>query len=140
MKRKILAWSLFGVLLLIAVGVILYPLISSYVNEKNQAIIRSEYMEEIQAADDSTIRNAWAEAEQYNASRKPICYSGEAVSQAEESYDALLNLKGNGVLGYVEVPKINVYLPIYHGTEGATLERGVGHLLGSPLPVCGWGR
>ena len=48
MKRKILAWSLFGVLLLIAVGVILYPLISSYVNEKNQAIIRSEYMEEIQ--------------------------------------------------------------------------------------------
>ena len=139
MKRKILAWSLFGVLLLIAVGVILYPLISSYVNEKNQAIIRSEYMEEIQAADDSTIRNAWAEAEQYNASRKPIRYSGEAVSQAEESYDALLNLKGNGVMGYVEVPKINVYLPIYHGTDGATLERGVGHLLGSSLPVGGEG-
>ena len=139
MKRKILAWSLFGVLLLIAVGVILYPLISSYVNEKNQAIIRSEYMEEIQAADDSTIRKAWTEAEQYNAGRKPIRYSGEAVSQAEESYDALLNLKGNGVMGYVEVPKINVYLPIYHGTDGATLERGVGHLLGSSLPVGGEG-
>jgi sortase A len=137
MKRKILAWSLFGVLLLIAVGVILYPLISSYVNEKNQAIIRSEYMEEIQAADDSTIRNAWAEAEQYNASRKPIRYSNAAVSEAGESYEDLLNLKGNGVMGYVEVPKINVYLPIYHGTDGATLERGVGHLLGSSLPVGG---
>ena len=50
-----------------------------------------------------------------------------------------MNLKGNGVMGYVEVPKISVYLPIYHGTEGATLERGVGHLLGSSLPVGGEG-
>ena len=139
MKRKILAWSLFGFLLLIAVGVILYPLISSYVNEKNQAIIRSEYMEEVQAADDSALREAWAEAERYNAIRKPIRYSNAAVSEAEESYQELLNLKGNGVMGYVEVPKISVYLPIYHGTEGATLERGVGHLLGSSLPVGGEG-
>ena len=139
MKRKILAWSLFGFLLLIAVGVILYPLISSYVNEKNQAIIRSEYMEEVQAADDAALREAWAEAERYNAIRKPIRYSNAAVSEAEESYQELLNLKGNGVMGYVEVPKISVYLPIYHGTEGATLERGVGHLLGSSLPVGGEG-
>ena len=139
MKRKILAWSLFGFLLLIAVGVILFPLISSYVNEKNQAIIRSEYMEEVQAADDSALREAWAEAERYNATRKPIRYSNAAVSEAEESYQELLNLKGNGVMGYVEVPKISVYLPIYHGTEGATLERGVGHLLGSSLPVGGEG-
>ena len=139
MKRKILAWSIFGFLLLIAVGVILYPLISSYVNEKNQAIIRSEYMEEVQAADDTALREAWAEAERYNAIRKPIRYSNAAVSEAEESYQELLNLKGNGVMGYVEVPKISVYLPIYHGTEGATLERGVGHLLGSSLPVGGEG-
>ena len=139
MKRKILAWSLFGLLLLIGVGVILYPLISSYVNEKNQAIIRSEYMEEVQAADDAALREAWAEAERYNAIRKPIRYSNAAVSEAEESYQELLNLKGNGVMGYVEAPKISVYLPIYHGTEGATLERGVGHLLGSSLPVGGEG-
>ena len=139
MKRKILAWSLFGFLLLIAVGVILYPLISSYVNEKNQAIIRSEYMEEVQAADDSALREAWAAAERYNATRKPIRYSSAAVSEAEESYQDLLNIKCNGVMGYVEIPKINVYLPIYHGTEGATLERGVGHLLGSSLPVGGEG-
>ena len=137
MRRKILAWSLFGFLLLIAVGVILYPLISSYVNEKNQAIIRSEYMEEVEAADDASLREAWAEAERYNTTRKPIQYSAAAVTEAEESYETLLNLKGNGVMGYVEIPKISVYLPIYHGTDGATLERGVGHLLGSSLPVGG---
>ena len=96
-------------------------------------------MEEIQAADDAALREAWAEAERYNAIRKPIRYSNAAVSEAEESYQELLNLKGNGVMGYVEVPKISVYLPIYHGTEGATLERGVGHLLGSSLPVGGEG-
>lgn len=137
MKRKILAWSLFGILFLIAVGVILYPLISSYVNEKNQAIIRSEYMEDVQEADDSALREAWAEAERYNTTRIPIRYSTAAIDEAEESYQELLNFKGNGVMGYVEVPKINVYLPIYHGTDGATLERGVGHLLGSSLPVGG---
>ena len=84
MKRKILAWSLFGFLLLVAVGVILYPLVSSYVNEKNQAIIRSEYMEEVEAADDSSLREAWEEAERYNATRKPIQYSVAAVSAAED--------------------------------------------------------
>lgn len=94
-------------------------------------------MEVVEAADDASLREAWAEAERYNATRKPIQYSAAAVTEAEESYETLLNLKGNGVMGYVEIPKISVYLPIYHGTDGATLERGVGHLLGSSLPVGG---
>lgn len=137
MKRKILAWCLFGFLLLIAIGVTLYPLISSYVNEKNQAIIRSEYLEEVSAADSAELDAAWDAAAEYNASRKPVRYSNASVSEAGECYEDLLNFKGNGVMGYVEIPKINVYLPIYHGTEGATLEKGVGHLLGSSLPVGG---
>jgi sortase A len=96
-------------------------------------------MEEVEAADDSMLREAWAEAERYNVNRKPIQYSAAAMTAAEEFYETLLNLKGNVVMGYVEIPKISVYLPIYHGTDGATLERGVGHLLGSSLPVGGEG-
>ena len=137
MKRKILAWSLFGLLILIAVGVMLYPLISTYVNEKNQAIIRSEYLGEVASADSTELQETWNAAAEYNTQHKPIRYSNAAVSEAGSDYENLLNFKGNGVMGYVEVPKINVYLPIYHGTDGATLERGVGHLLGSSLPVGG---
>ena len=137
MKRKILAWSLFGLLILIAVGVMLYPLISTYVNEKNQAIIRSEYLGDVATADSTELQETWNAAAEYNALHKPIRYSNAAVSEASSDYEDLLNFKGNGVMGYVEVPKINVYLPIYHGTDGATLERGVGHLLGSSLPVGG---
>ena len=137
MKRKILAWSLFGLLILIAVGVMLYPLISTYVNEKNQAIIRSKYLGDVAAADSTELQEAWNAAAEYNTQHKPIRYSTAAVSEAGSDYEDLLNFKGNGVMGYVEVPKISVYLPIYHGTDGATLERGVGHLLGSSLPVGG---
>ena len=52
-------------------------------------------------------------------------------------YDSQLNIAGDSIMGYVEIPKIQVLLPIYHGTKGETLERGVGHLLGSSLPVGG---
>ncbi len=55
------------------------------------------------------------------------------------NYDSLLNLGGNGIMGYIEIPCIQVNLPIYHGTDTETLERGVGHLLGSSLPVGGSG-
>lgn len=61
----------------------------------------------------------------------------EAVEQAAGEYDRLLNITGNGIMGYVEIPVISVNLPIYHGTGTDSLERGVGHLLGSSLPVGG---
>ena len=58
-------------------------------------------------------------------------------SQAAELYPELLNVQGNGLMGYVEIPVLSVKLPIYHGTDEETLDRGVGHLLGSSLPVGG---
>lgn len=64
-------------------------------------------------------------------------YTQAALLAASEDYEAQLNPTGDGTMGYVEIPKINVYLPIFHGTSVSTLERGVGHLLGSSLPVGG---
>ena len=54
-----------------------------------------------------------------------------------ERYEALLNVSGNGIMGYIEIPKINVSLPIYHGTEESVLQIAVGHIEGSSLPVGG---
>ena len=59
------------------------------------------------------------------------------ITAASQDYDDQLNIAGNGIMGYVEIPKISVNLPIYHGTENDSLERGIGHLLGSSLPVGG---
>ena len=80
----------------------------------------------------------WATA--YNLAITPgtaDAYSEESLLSAAENYDNQLNIAGNGIMGYVEIPKIQVNLPIYHGTDAEELDRGVGHLLGSSLPVGG---
>lgn len=64
-------------------------------------------------------------------------YTQEALQSASEEYDSILNLSGDGIMGYIEIPKINVHLPIYHRTGDSSLSKGVGHLLGSSLPVGG---
>lgn len=92
--------------------------------------------------DDSALREAKEQANIYNHSLIPGASTEDAYSQkglqaASEDYDSQLNIAGNGIMGYVEIPKISVNLPIYHGTENDSLERGIGHLLGSSLPVGG---
>lgn len=138
MKRTILI-VLAAALLLIAAGVTAYPMIANYINDKHQSAIRIEYAQEVEALEDSEIRDARQAAIAYNESLKPIRYDREAVQAAAESYDDLLNLHGSGLMGYVEIPKIDVNLPIYHGTSEEVLQKGIGHLLGSSLPTGGEG-
>ena len=92
--------------------------------------------------DTSTIEEARKLANAYNEAISTTVqltdsFSGESLLWASEDYHSQLNLTGNGAMGYVEIPTIGVSLPIYHGTDDATLEAGVGHLLGSSLPVGG---
>ena len=126
-------------LFLTAVAITAYPMIANYVNDKHQSAIRIEYAQEVEALDDSEIREARQDAIAYNESLLPIRYDREAVQTAAESYDDLLNLHGSGLMGYVEIPKIDVNLPIYHGTSEEVLQKGVGHLVGSSLPIGGEG-
>ena len=119
----------------------LYPVISNYVNEKYASEIYTAYEEIIQQADNSALLEAKELAIAYNESITPgtadEAYSQAALLEAAVDYDNQLNITGNGTMGYVEIPKISVNLPIYHGTDNDSLERGVGHLLGSSLPVGG---
>ena len=92
----------------------------------------------IQNVDDTSLKDARRLAEQYNNALAPVsAYEQESLSEASQNYDTLLNMGGNGIMGYVEIPSIQVNLPIYHGTDSETLERGIGHLLGSSLPIGG---
>lgn len=126
---------------LLALGMTLYPVISNYVNEKYASEIHTAYEEVVQQADNTALVEAKELAIAYNEAITPgaaeEAYSQAALLEASVDYESQLNIADNGIMGYVEIPKINVNLPIYHGTGNDSLERGVGHLLGSSLPVGG---
>lgn len=138
MKRKTTILTAAILVFLTALGITLYPIISNYVNQKYASKIYTEYEEMIQNVDDTNLKDARRLAEQYNNALAPVsAYEQESLSEASQNYDTLLNMAGNGIMGYVEIPSIQVNLPIYHGTDSETLERGIGHLLGSSLPIGG---
>lgn len=129
-------------LALFAIGITLYPLISNYFSEVNRSLIETKYTKAVELMDDSEIIGARMDAQRYNATLLTVTdepYTKEALQQACEGYDELLNIRGDGIMGYLEIPKLGVELPIFHGTEEETLDRGLGHLLGSSLPVGGTG-
>lgn len=138
MKHKISIIVAALLIFVLALGITLYPLISNYVNQKYASTIYTKYEEMIQNVDETELQEARSLAQSYNQALAPVSsYDKEGISEASHNYDSLLNLGGNGIMGYIEIPCIQVNLPIYHGTDTETLERGVGHLLGSSLPVGG---
>lgn len=125
---------------------ILYPLVSNDLYEKNQSHVLAVYDETVAQAEAAELSEALEAAHAYNT----LLTSGTAIltdpfdpevalDPTVEPYASLLNLSGDGMMGYVEIPKIDVYLPIYHGTTTQVLEQGVGHLQNTSLPVGGAG-
>ena len=127
-----------AVCFLAALGIMLYPAVSNYVNEKYRSKIQTAYEEVIQQADNGELLEIREQAAAYNQDITPgNGFSQEAVQAASEDYFTQLDPSGNGIMGYIEIPKINTYLPIYHGTDAETLDKGAGHLIGSSLPIGG---
>ena len=141
-KKEVITICVAVVAFIIALGITLYPMISTWYNERHQAEVHIHYQEKVEQVDNTKLIEAKELAVAYNQTILPGAqdedsFSNEALLNAIEDYAGLLNLAGDGIMGYVEIPKIGVSLPIYHGTNNSTLERGVGHLLGSSLPVGG---
>ena len=127
---------------MMALGLTLYPVISNYVNQKYASEIFTAYQEVIAQTDNTVLLQERGKAIAYNQTLIPRTgsdgsYTQEALQSASGEYNSMLNLAGDGIMGYIEIPKINVHLPIYHGTGASSLSKGVGHLLGSSLPVGG---
>ncbi len=142
MKRKTITITAAVILFLLALGITLYPLFSTWYNERHQSVIHTEYMELVENTDNSSLMEAKQMADAYNEAIVPgtqleQAYSKDAVLSAYEDYDCQLNIGGDGIMGYIEIPLISVNLPIYHGTDSDTLDAGAGHLIGSSLPVGG---
>lgn len=143
MKRRYLQIILAAVLFLLALGLTLYPVISNYYNQRHQSQIQTAYREVLEQTDTAELERIREQAAAYNAAITPgtaeEAYSQEAILTASNNYVNQLNVGGSGIMGYIDIPKINVDLPIYHGTGSDALDRGTGHLLGSSLPVGGEG-
>ena len=130
------------ILFIAALGLTFYPIISNQINAKCASEIQTSYEAVIEDTDNSALLEAKKAAVRYNDSITPgaaevDAYSQEALRAASQDYETLLNVAGDGIMGYVEIPKIDVKLPIYHGTNNDSLDRGIGHLLGSSLPIGG---
>lgn len=143
MKTK-MRFSLLVVLLLLAAGIVViaYPFASNWINQKNQADIMDYYEDAIGALTKEQIAAEKEAARAYNESLLGNVlltdpFEAEAHKNASEEYEQRLNLSGDGVMGYIEIPNINVKLVIYHGTDSETLEKGVGHMENTSLPIGG---
>lgn len=143
-KAKTVILIIVGVLLfLAAIFTFLYPLISNYLNQQSKTEVISEYSEQVEAIEDNSRTEMLAEAKEYNATLVPGSnteeeyFTEEMLKAAAESYYQLLNVTTTGMMGYIEIPEIDIYLPMFHGTSEEVLEFGIGHILGTSLPVGG---
>ncbi len=127
------------IILLLGVGIMLYPTVSDYWNSFHQSRVITEYAEHVAEMDESEYDKVIEDAREYNKRLNAGAYSPRLDEAAAEDYNSQLNVAGTGVMGYIEIPKINCTLAIYHGTSDAVLQIGVGHIEGTSLPVGGIG-
>ena len=127
-------------ILLTGLGIMLYPTISDYWNSFHQTRAIAQYDEVVAQLDDTDYESLFAAAEAYNEHLRQLSLPYAQYDQLEDEYYSVLDVAGNGIIGYVDIPKIDVELPIYHGTSDQVLNMAVGHLEGSSLPIGGESR
>lgn len=136
MSRK---WLL-RIIFLAGFLLLLYPLISNMVHQRQQSDAVASYDSAVSNRSEEEIQEILNQATEYNnmlfQSNGAIVDNMDTSILSDESYNSLLN-QANGIMGSIEIPKIDVDLPIYHGTEDGVLSVGVGHIQGTSLPVGG---
>ncbi len=135
--RKKLTIVFLLLLFLTGISLLLYPTVSDRWNAFHQSRAIVSYAEEASGMDEETKNAIWESAREYN---KRLAGKRDHWLLNEEEladYEKQLDIMGNGIMGYVEIPQIDCSLPIYHGTNEAVLSVGVGHIEGSSLPVGG---
>lgn len=138
-KEKLVIF-LFILMILIGLGIILYPIISNQINEKRYQNVIKTYQYTVTKKTTGENEKLLTEAREYNRTLSfgrivDVFQNPNQTSSTE--YLSILNVNNNGMMGYISIPKIDVRIPIYHGTSSDILQKGVGHLEGSSLPIGG---
>lgn len=136
-RKGIFSTIILVIVMLIGLSLLLYPTFSDWWNSRHQSYAIASYTQQVAVMDNDKYREWWDSARAYNESlldrENTFLLNDDQIA----AYENELNFGENGIMGYVEIPTINVSLPIYHGTEEAVLQVAVGHLEWTSLPTGG---
>lgn len=140
--KRIVSNILFGVMFLIGFAVLVYPTVSNQWNTYRQSKLITSYEEVVEEMEAEDFSEEWELARSFNDTIEYNAIYGDAFgtedTELEDTeYWKILNVAGDGVMGYLSIPKINIKLGIYHGTEETVLQTGIGHINGTKLPIGG---
>lgn len=140
--KKNLPIILIALVFLLGVGILSYPLVSSVINNIDARNSAVEYFNEVHKMPNSEYEKLFKEAEEYNISLTDNViltdpFDEEAYNKIGANYKQTFNTRSDGLIGYIDVPKINVYLPIFHGTDKDVLAKAAGHLENTSFPIGG---
>ena len=116
---------------------LLYPTASNLWNQAHQSRAIATYTEQVEKLDDSSNKEMLKAARKYNKELLKKADHWKLSKKDKKKYESLLDVSGTGIMGYIEIPKIDCSLPVYHGTDEGALQIAIGHLEGSSLPVGG---
>ncbi len=139
MKKSSLTTILLSLIFLVGLSLLLYPTVSDYWNSLHQSRAVVQYAGEVANLDTELYEKLLESAREYNEGLLTKENLYRMTDKDKKEYNALLNLSGNGVMGYIEIPVLGVTLPIHHGTEESVLQNALGHIEWSSLPVGGLG-
>lgn len=135
--RKHLSTCFIVLIFLIGLSLLLYPTLSDYVNSRNQTRAITEYDNTVSKLEKEQYEEILQKARTYNEKLASHETNWKLSNEELDEYNQILNIDNNGMMGYIEIPKLQSTLPIYHGTDEGTLQRNIGHLSGSSVPVGG---
>lgn len=141
MKKKI-PGIIFGLMFLIGFGILVYPTVADQWNTYRQSRLISSYERTISEMEPEDFTAEWEKAQAFNDTLTQNSIYGDVFGEEDQEledtdYWQVLNVGGDGIMGYLSIPKINIKLSIYHGTSEEVLQTGVGHLNGTKLPIGG---
>lgn len=137
MKKKHISTIIIALIFLAGLGFLLYPTVSNLWNRAHQSRAIATYTKQVEKLDDFQNKEMLKAARKYNKSLLKKSDHWKLSKKDKKKYESLLDVSGTGIMGYIEVPKIDCSLPIYHGTDEGALQIAIGHLEGSSLPVGG---
>lgn len=141
MNKQLKEKLLYVLLFILGLAILLYPYFSDWWNKRRAESLMVEYDQIVSQMNTEDLEAIKKNAQWYNASLVgnvlPDAFAEEEANSPNEEYEAILNVGGDGYMATVEIPVIDVKLPVYHYTTEEVLEKGVGHLPGSSLPIGG---
>lgn len=139
LKNESLSIKIAFSVLFIAVLALLYPTVSDFWNSFHESRVVQSYQKTVRKLDNAAYQAELDRARTFNRGRIAQKPREDLTGEEKIAYESLLNVANNGVMGYIEIPLLQLSLPIYHGLDDSVLQRSVGHLVGSSLPVGGEG-